>query len=221
MAPSGSDALYFDVHHLYHTLMFTMMEKTNNQGFTALYFCLPKCNLEVGLKIIERDSDVAAMYDFVDSYGKLDMFMSHIHQNLAEIYFQNLDMQESEDAQMQTPKKKVVTPKIKVVEHVVDDVEVPFMNLVEGPKLKRKLLSRNSPSLIAKRKLMGRPRKTPLAGSSLVDDDIETPVVDEQVRVEEQASKFNVRRSSQFDVEVQEQVTNFDVGGSSDVGGCS
>nr|GEW33854.1 pentatricopeptide repeat-containing protein [Tanacetum cinerariifolium] len=156
MAPSGSDALYFDVHH-------------------------------DGLKIIERDYDVVAMYDFVDSYGKLDTFMSHIHQNLAEFYFQNFDMEESRDeatsrlriheimvkdasnmtynelvswakekTQMQTPKKKVVTPKRKVVKHVVDDVDIPLMNLVESPKLKRKLLSRNSPRPIAKRKLMGK-----------------------------------------------------------------
>nr|GEY75436.1 integrase, catalytic region, zinc finger, CCHC-type, peptidase aspartic, catalytic [Tanacetum cinerariifolium] len=55
MAPSGSDALYYDVHH-------------------------DECDLEVGLKIRERDIDVAAMYNFVDSYGKLNIFMSHIHQ---------------------------------------------------------------------------------------------------------------------------------------------
>ncbi|GJU29552.1 hypothetical protein Tco_1173141 [Tanacetum coccineum] len=214
MAPSGSDALYFDVHHDgvfvlnplryehglvydwklyknrkmdYKTMCEFLKEKTDHAGFTALYFCLPECDLEVGLKIIERDSDVAAMYDFADSYGKLNMFMSHIHQNLAEFYFQNLNMEESGDeatsrlriheimvkdasnmsydelvswaedeAEMQTPKKKVVTPKKKVVEHVVDDVDIPLMNLVESPKLKRKLLVRNSPSPIAKRKLMGK-----------------------------------------------------------------
>ncbi|GJT42681.1 hypothetical protein Tco_0951396 [Tanacetum coccineum] len=157
-----------------------LKEKADHAGFTALYFCLPKCDLEVGLKIIERDSDVATMYDFADSYGKLDIFMSHIHQNLAEFYFQNLNMEESgdeatsrlriheimvkdtsnisydelvswaeEEAEMQTPKNKVV-------EHVVDDVDIHLMNLVEIPKLKRKLLARNSPSPIAKRKLMGK-----------------------------------------------------------------
>ncbi|GJV91429.1 pentatricopeptide repeat-containing protein [Tanacetum coccineum] len=221
MAPSVLDALYFDVHHDgvfvlnplryehglvydwklyknrkmdYKTMCEFLKEKTDHAGFTALYFCLPECDLEVGLKIIERDSDVAAMYDFADSYGKLNIFMSHIHQNLAEFYFQNLNMEESGDeatsrlriheimvkdasnmsydelvswaedeAEMQTPKKKVVTPKKKVVtpkkklvEHVVDDVDIPLMNLVESPKLKRKLLVRNSPSPITKRKLMGK-----------------------------------------------------------------
>ncbi|GKC08283.1 hypothetical protein Tco_0999893, partial [Tanacetum coccineum] len=124
MAPSGSDALYFDVHHDgvfilnplryeyglvydwklykntkmdYKTMCEFLKEKTDHAGFTALYFCLPKCNLEVGMKIIERDSDVAAMYDFAYSHGKLDMFMSHIHQNLAEFYFQNLNMEEFGD----------------------------------------------------------------------------------------------------------------------------
>ncbi|GJW23965.1 pentatricopeptide repeat-containing protein [Tanacetum coccineum] len=214
MAPSGSDALYFDVHHDgvfvlnplryehglvydwklyknrkmdYKTMCEFLKEKTDHAGFTALYFCLPECDLEVGLKIIERDSDVAAMYDFANSYGKLNIFMSHIHQNLAEFYFQNLNMEESRDeatsrlriheimvkdasnmsydelvswaedeAEMQTPKKKVVTPKKKLVEHVVDDVDIPLMNLVESPKLKRKLLVRNSPSPITKRELMGK-----------------------------------------------------------------
>ncbi|GKF53463.1 hypothetical protein Tco_0160373, partial [Tanacetum coccineum] len=61
-----------------------------------------------------------------------------------------------EEAEMQTLKKKVVTPKKKVMEHVVDDVDIPLMNLVESPKLKRKLLSRNNLSPIAKRKLMGK-----------------------------------------------------------------
>nr|GEX56055.1 pentatricopeptide repeat-containing protein [Tanacetum cinerariifolium] len=157
MAPSASDALYFDVHH------------------DGVFVLNPL-----------RDTDVAVMYDFVDSYGKLNMFMSHIHQNLAEFYFQNLNMEESEDeatsrlriheimvkeasnmsydelmswaeeeTEMQTTKKKVVTPE-KKVEHVVDDVDIPLMNLVESPKLKRKLLVINSPSPIAKRKLMGK-----------------------------------------------------------------
>ncbi|GKC54452.1 hypothetical protein Tco_1077197 [Tanacetum coccineum] len=61
-----------------------------------------------------------------------------------------------DEAEMQTPKKKVVTPKKKLVEHVVDDVDIPIMNLVESPKLKRKLLVRNSLSPITKRKLMGK-----------------------------------------------------------------
>nr|GEW32234.1 pentatricopeptide repeat-containing protein [Tanacetum cinerariifolium] len=207
MAPYGSDALYFDVHHdgvfvlnplryehgliydwkmykdnkiYYKTLCEFLKEKIDHAGFTALYFCLPECNLEVGLKIIERDSNVVAMYDFADSYGKLDMFMSHIHQNLAQFYFQNLDMEESGDeatsklriheimvkdasnmsydelVSWAEEKAKMQTPKKKVVEHVVDDVDIPLMNLVESPKLKRKLLSRNGPSPIAKRKLMGK-----------------------------------------------------------------
>ncbi|GKD60839.1 hypothetical protein Tco_1298348, partial [Tanacetum coccineum] len=190
-------ASYDDINQMHYTLMFTTMVCLfeTHLGFTALYFCLSTCNLEVGLKIIERDSDVVAMYDFVDSYGKVDMFMSHIHQNLAKFYFQNLNMEEfgdgatsrlriheimvkdasnmsydelvswtKEEVEMQTPNKKVVTPKKKVLEHVVDDVDIPLMNLVESPKLKRKLLGRNSPSPIAKLKKY-------VKGKSTMDED--------------------------------------------------
>ncbi|GKC76148.1 pentatricopeptide repeat-containing protein [Tanacetum coccineum] len=52
----------------------------------------------------------------------------------------------------------------------------------------------------------GRPRKTPIVGSSLIDKDIDTPLVDEQF-VQEQV--------------VEEQASDFDVGGSSDVRGCN
>ncbi|GJW39230.1 pentatricopeptide repeat-containing protein [Tanacetum coccineum] len=60
----------------------------------------------------------------------------------------------------------------------------------------------------------GRPRKTPVVGSSLIDEEIETPAVDEQVGVEEQASQYDVGGSSQFDVRGEEQASQYDVGGS-------
>ena len=62
-------------------------------GFSGLYFCLPGCDLEVGLKIVETDVDLDSMYTFVDSYGKLDVYLTHVHQNLAEYYFKNLCME--------------------------------------------------------------------------------------------------------------------------------
>nr|GEY05143.1 pentatricopeptide repeat-containing protein [Tanacetum cinerariifolium] len=176
MEPSSSNTLFLDVHYDgvfllnplryehglvydwklyknkkidYKSMCEILKEKTYHVGFTALYFCLPKCNLEVGLKIIERDYDVVAMYEFANAYGKLNMFMTHIHQNLDKFYFQSLNNEASrdeatsvkdasymsvnkliswgeEEAQTQSPKKKVV-------EHVVDDEDVPFMNLVESP----------------------------------------------------------------------------------------
>ncbi|GKD86370.1 hypothetical protein Tco_1357524, partial [Tanacetum coccineum] len=70
----------------------------------------------------------------------------------------------------------------------------------------------------------GRPRKTPLTGSSLIDEDIDTPIVDEQVGVEEQASQFDVGVSSDVRGSKKNDVggsAQFDVGGSSDVRGCS
>ncbi|GKG01707.1 hypothetical protein Tco_0306412, partial [Tanacetum coccineum] len=72
----------------------------------------------------------------------------------------------------------------------------------------------------------GRPRKTPLTGSSLIDEDIDTPIVDEQfdLGVEEQASQFDVGVSSDVRGSKKNDVggsAQFDVGGSSDVRGCS
>ncbi|GJX17295.1 hypothetical protein Tco_0218127 [Tanacetum coccineum] len=61
----------------------------------------------------------------------------------------------------------------------------------------------------------GRPRKTPLVGSSLTDKEIETPDVDEQVGVEEQESQYDVGGSSHFDVGGENKArNNNDVGGS-------
>nr|GEV71421.1 pentatricopeptide repeat-containing protein [Tanacetum cinerariifolium] len=53
-------------------------------------------------------------------------------------------------------KAQTRTLKKKVVEHVVDDEDIPLVNLVESPILKRKLLRRNSLSPIAKRNLLGK-----------------------------------------------------------------
>nr|GEU49937.1 hypothetical protein [Tanacetum cinerariifolium] len=57
-------------------------------------------------------------------------------------------------------------------------------------------------------------------GSSLIDEDINTPVVDEQV-VEEQASDFDVGGSGQFHVRGSSDVRGYDVRGykNIDVGG--
>lgn len=126
MAPSGSDALWFDLHHDgvfyflplryenglvyqwklykdrkldYKSMCEHLMDMTGHPGFAGLYFCLPECELEIGLKIIETDVDVASMYAFAESYGKLNIYMTHVHQNLAEFYFQNLCMEQYGDGE--------------------------------------------------------------------------------------------------------------------------
>ncbi|GJX69214.1 pentatricopeptide repeat-containing protein, partial [Tanacetum coccineum] len=125
MAPSGggSDAYFFEVHkdgvfnfvslsyengYVFHwrlskekkmdyASMCSYLKETTDKPFYALFLCLPECTLEVGLKIIEGDCDVASMYQFVDAYGTISMYMAHISQNLAEYYSKNICFDESGD----------------------------------------------------------------------------------------------------------------------------
>ncbi|GJY34898.1 hypothetical protein Tco_0419367, partial [Tanacetum coccineum] len=84
MAPLGSsDDMAFDVHH--------------NRFFFFLPLRLPKCNIEIGLKLIEIDSDLFAMYDYAGMYGILDMYVAHIPQKLEDFYFRNLCLDGSGD----------------------------------------------------------------------------------------------------------------------------
>ncbi|GJW58654.1 hypothetical protein Tco_0105385 [Tanacetum coccineum] len=196
MAPSGSDALFFNAHHD-DVFLLNLLRYEHGLVYDWKLYKNKKMDYNIGLEIIERDFDVAAMYEFADAYGKLNMFMIHIHQNLAKFYFQNLNNEESgdeatsrlriheimvkdatnmfvdeliswaeEEAQTQTLKKKVV-------EHVVDDEDIPLVNLVESPIFKCNLLGRNNPSPIAKRKLMGKVNPTSYVvnkGRSVLDE---------------------------------------------------
>ncbi|GJX59209.1 hypothetical protein Tco_0290599 [Tanacetum coccineum] len=123
MAPSCSNALLFDVHYdgifmfaplryengVVYELRVTKDKKYDYEGlcqflkekleqrFYAMFFKLPKCELDVRLKIVECDSDLEAMYEFADSYGIIQMYLAHIPQNLAEYYFKNFCFDESGD----------------------------------------------------------------------------------------------------------------------------
>ena len=217
MAPSGSDALWFDLHHDgvfyflplryenglvyewklykdrkldYKSMCEHLIDMTGHPGFAGLYFCLPECELEIGLKIIETDVDVDAMYAFAESYGKLNIYMTHVHQNLAEFYFQNLCMEQYgdgetsrlriheimvKDASNMTVDELVawaeedaqkrytpdkLTPK-KVVNCVDDDEDTPLRDLVVSPIARRKLLGKKgSPNPSLKRKLFDKEKIT-------------------------------------------------------------
>ncbi|GJU04527.1 hypothetical protein Tco_1120957 [Tanacetum coccineum] len=95
MAPSGSNAILFDVHYdgifmfaplryengVVYELRVTKDKKYDYEGlcqflkekleqrFYAMFFKLHECELDVGLKIVECDSDLEAMYEFAESYG--------------------------------------------------------------------------------------------------------------------------------------------------------
>ncbi|GKC21567.1 pentatricopeptide repeat-containing protein [Tanacetum coccineum] len=81
----------------YASMIKYLKKETDQLNFHSLFFCLPECELEVGLKLIEGDRDVASLYEFAESYGKIIMYMTHIPQDLADFYHLNLSFDESED----------------------------------------------------------------------------------------------------------------------------
>ena len=116
MSTIGLDAFLFDVHWdgvfyfdplryengiVYHlrvpkdkkfdyATLYEHLKEHLQTTFYALFFKLPGCQLDVGLKIVEGNTDLEAMYGFCETYGKLDMFLAHIPQNLYEYYYTNL-----------------------------------------------------------------------------------------------------------------------------------
>ncbi|GJV09958.1 hypothetical protein Tco_1351499 [Tanacetum coccineum] len=100
MAPSGSPFFIFDVHYdgtfnfmplrfekglVYNwsvhkdseldlaTASEFLREETKSIILYELFFKLPQCQLDKGLKIIENDMDLLAMYDYAHSYAKIHM----------------------------------------------------------------------------------------------------------------------------------------------------
>ncbi|GKF91044.1 hypothetical protein Tco_0274745, partial [Tanacetum coccineum] len=55
-----------------------------------LFFKLPECELDVGLKIIENERDLEAMYDYAHKYGKIHVYVTHGPQDLASYYVDNI-----------------------------------------------------------------------------------------------------------------------------------
>ncbi|GKB61429.1 hypothetical protein Tco_0917615, partial [Tanacetum coccineum] len=80
MAPSSLNALLFDVH------------------YDGIFIFVPlRYENDVGLKIVECDSDLDAMYEFAYAYGIIQMYLAHIPLNLVEYYFKNFCFDESGD----------------------------------------------------------------------------------------------------------------------------
>lgn len=55
-----------------------------------MFFRFPQCKLEKGLKIMKNGMYLFSMYDYDETYVKIDMHMSHIPHNLTELYFEIL-----------------------------------------------------------------------------------------------------------------------------------
>ncbi|GJW81888.1 hypothetical protein Tco_0145863, partial [Tanacetum coccineum] len=95
MAPSGSNALLFDVHYD-GIFMFAPLRYENGVVYELRVTKDKKYDYD-GLKIVECDSDLEAMYEFADAYGIIQMYLAHIPQNLAEYYFKKNFFDESGD----------------------------------------------------------------------------------------------------------------------------
>ncbi|GJQ90579.1 hypothetical protein Tco_0001718 [Tanacetum coccineum] len=87
-----------------------------------MFFKLPECELDVGLKIVECDSDLEAMYEFADAYGKIEMDEAisklRIHENrkkdVGNMSYEELVSWAKEKAQpLKTPPKpKIISKKV-------------------------------------------------------------------------------------------------------------
>ncbi|GKA37409.1 hypothetical protein Tco_0723974 [Tanacetum coccineum] len=140
MAPSGSNALLFDVHYDgffmfaplryengvvyelrvtkdkkydYDSLCEFLKEKLE-QRFYAMFLKLPECELDVGLKIVEYDSDLEAMYEFADAYEIIQMIHENKKKDTGNMSYEELVSWAEEEAQhLKTPPKpRTVSKKV-------------------------------------------------------------------------------------------------------------
>ncbi|GKE38914.1 hypothetical protein Tco_1462319, partial [Tanacetum coccineum] len=149
MAPSGSNALLFDVHYDgffmfaplryengvvyelrvtkdkkydYDSLCEFLKEKLE-QRFYAMFLKLPECELDVGLKIVEYDSDLEAMYEFADAYEIIQMIHENRKKDVGNMSYEELVSWPEEEAQhLKTP------PKPTTVSKKVWDILTPKKN---------------------------------------------------------------------------------------------
>nr|GEV34689.1 pentatricopeptide repeat-containing protein [Tanacetum cinerariifolium] len=84
-----------------------LKEKTESIILYELFFRLPPCELDVGLKIIENERDLEALYDYAHEYGKIHVYITHGPQDLALYYVKNMCFYGSGDDVMS--RRKIVT----------------------------------------------------------------------------------------------------------------
>ncbi|GJX08312.1 pentatricopeptide repeat-containing protein [Tanacetum coccineum] len=71
----------------------------------ALFFCILELDIESGgLKLIENDADVHALYDLATKHEKVELYVAHLPQNLAQYYHHNQSLSGADEEV--TSKKK-------------------------------------------------------------------------------------------------------------------
>ncbi|GJR58359.1 hypothetical protein Tco_1500521 [Tanacetum coccineum] len=101
MAPSDSLFLIFDVHY---DGSFNFCPLRYENGLVYQWSVrkdnpldLASCDLDVGLKIIENERDLEAMYDYALEFGIIHVYITHGPQDLAPYYVENMCFYGSED----------------------------------------------------------------------------------------------------------------------------
>ena len=98
MEASSSDRIMFS------PLLDILVAKVK-QDIWGLFMCIPELDIDSGgLKIIERDADVHALYDLAEKYKTVNVYVAHSPQNLAAYYHINLTL-ESSDSEVTSKRK--------------------------------------------------------------------------------------------------------------------
>ncbi|GJR45922.1 hypothetical protein Tco_1314025 [Tanacetum coccineum] len=79
------------------TVRAILREKTQSIVLYELFFKLPQCELDVGLKIIENDRDLETMYEYAHDHGVIQVYITHGPQDLSSYYVENMCLYGSED----------------------------------------------------------------------------------------------------------------------------
>ena len=82
------------------------LTKRTDDPLYQLFFRLPQCELDKGLKIIENDKDLDSMYAFAESYGLIHVYIAHGPQELEPFYIENMTVYVSDD-EVESRKKPV------------------------------------------------------------------------------------------------------------------
>ena len=120
------------------------LEEKLETTFYSMFFKVRGCAFEVGLKIVESNSDLESMYAFCETYGKLDMFLAHIPQNLYDYYHTNLVC--GEDVNEEASKLSILGIKKKDAGNMTDEELVSW-----AEEEAQKLVSPHRPRTVSRK----------------------------------------------------------------------
>ncbi|GKA73181.1 hypothetical protein Tco_0779397 [Tanacetum coccineum] len=63
----------------------------------SLFYCIPRNSLEIGLTIVEGDSDMKFFLDMAELYGLINLYIANLPRNLAAYYYKNSTFNASDE----------------------------------------------------------------------------------------------------------------------------